>query len=238
MGAQHAYVRHRRYGVGRVLAYEGGLFPRVRVRFEDGIDRTLDLDPAGVDADAPPPYADPAPMRGGEPALTLADGRALDPLPRTDPAAERVVFTLGYEGRPIDRVLALLRAYRIGLLADLRDHATSRMREYGRKRLAATLAEADIAYVHCREWGNPKLRGDASDARRGPHEALHRYTTHLAPRLVDAAAFVERVLPQRPAFFGFAAEPFHCHRSRFTAMVLPHCPSRPQVYHILPDEPA
>ena len=225
-----AYFRHRHFGLGRVLSYDPDLFPRVCLRFEDGVDRVFELDPASPDAQSDPVHG--ASQLANPPRLT--DGRTLDPVPAADPSADRVVFTVGYEGLALSDLIALLQTHRVGVLVDIRDAPVSRKHGFSKRELERSLRQADIGYILKREWGNPKRKADTTDARKSRVHALVRYTSHLAPQIVEAAAFVESVLPQRPAFLCYEQEPFHCHRSRFVALVMPHCQPQPQVHHILP----
>ncbi len=243
------YLRHQRYGLGRVVRWERGLFPRVHVRFEDGVDRTMELDPAQP-VNAPPrdqsDHPSPAPRAGRALAPThwgtswgdgfrLVDGGNLERVPGFDAAAEPIVFTIGYEGRTIAEFVATLERHRVGLVADIREAPVSKRRGFGKAELEAALRDADIAYVLKRKWGNPKRKAGGIDERRDPPAAMTVYTTYMTPYIVQAAAFVQEVLAQRPAFLCYEAEPFHCHRSRFTTLVLPHCRPEPAVHHILPD---
>lgn len=243
------YFRHQRYGLGRLVRWEQGLFPRVYLRFEDGMDRTLELDPADpVEGPMHDPVSDPpASPRAGlalaparprfirEGSLHLVDGGDLEKLPGFDATAERIIFTIGYEGQTLEQFIQRLGAHRVGVVVDIREAPVSKRHGFTKRELQAKLKAAGVGYIMKREWGNPKRKAGGVDERRDPRGAMTAYTEYLAPHIVDAAAFVQDIMPRRPAFLCYEAEPFHCHRSRFTSLVLPHCQPQPAVHHILPD---
>ena len=170
----------------------------------------------------------------GATVIPLADGGALECVDGYDATAERIVFTIGYEGRTVGEVIEELRRHAVGLLVDIREAPVSKRRGFSKAQLEAALRKADIRYVFKRDWGNPNRKAGGRDPRRAFRVAMTRYTAHLAPHIVDAAAFIAEVLAERPAFLCYEAEPFRCHRSRFTSLVLPHCQPQPAVHHILP----
>lgn len=242
------YLRHHRYGLGRVLSWDRGLFPRVHLRFEDGRERVLDVDPRreperGPTAGMPdPPGSARAgsllalrdPRRRAQAGVPLADGGALEWARGFDANADPIIFTIGYEGRTLDEILEQLRHHDVQLLVDIREAPASKRHGFAKRELEAAARKAGIDYALKREWGNPRRAKGGCDPRRNLSAAMARYTEHLAPHIVEAAAFLEQVLSRRPAFLCYEAEPFHCHRSRFAALVLPHCHPQPAVYHILP----
>jgi uncharacterized protein (DUF488 family) len=72
--------------------------------------------------------------------------------------ATEPIFTIGYGGRMIGDFLALLAAFEIALLVDVRSYPSSRFQpDYGKKRLAAHLKAADIGY---------RFMGDALGGKR------------------------------------------------------------------------
>lgn len=246
--AAGTYLRHHRYGLGRVLSWDKGLFPRIHLRFEDGRDRVLDVDPQREpEARAPAEIANPRPagragrmlpMRlpraRGAGSVYLADGDALEWAPGFDAHADPIIFTIGYEGRTLDGLLAQLKGHDVELLVDIRESPVSKRHGFSKPELEEATRAAGLDYTLRREWGNPSRAHGGTDPRRNLSVAMSKYTTHLAPHIVEAAAFVRDVLPRRPAFLCYEAEPFHCHRSRFATLVLPHCHPQPAVHHILP----
>jgi len=64
------------------------------------------------------------------------------------------IWTIGHSTASADAFLALLAAHRIELLADVRRFPSSRRHpQFNRESLVASLAAADISYLHCPELG-------------------------------------------------------------------------------------
>ncbi len=89
------------------------------------------------------------------------------------------IRTIGHSNHPIDRFVGLLRAAGIALLVDVRSMPYSRrFPQFGKERLAKSLAEAGIAYVHeGAALGGKPAGGDDYDAlaeRPAFKEALGR----------------------------------------------------------------
>lgn len=125
-------------------------------------------------------------------------------MPRT------ALFTIGYEGRALDELIAILASQRIDRVIDIRELPLSRRRGFSKTPLGTALAGAGIEYLHMREAGNPyrKLKDELSrDA------LLAKYRAHLR----GAKTTIENVAAQarghRAALLCYEAEPAQCHRS-------------------------
>lgn len=66
------------------------------------------------------------------------------------------LYTVGYEGRSLDDLLAALVAANVGRLVDVRELPLSRRKGFSKTALSQSLATAGIEYVHMRALGNPK----------------------------------------------------------------------------------
>jgi uncharacterized protein (DUF488 family) len=123
--------------------------------------------------------------------------------------------TIGYQAATVRSFLDALRADGVELLVDVRAVASSRRPGFSKSRLAATLAEAGIGYVHLRGLGTP-AEGRAA-ARAGQHARLRTiFREHLATAAARAelAELAELVRSGRRAcLLCFEADPAHCHRS-------------------------
>jgi uncharacterized protein (DUF488 family) len=144
--------------------------------------------------------------------------------------------TIGYQAATVGGFLEALRTARIELLVDVRAVAGSRRPGFSKSRLAATLAESDIGYLHLRGLGTP-AEGRAA-ARAGRVARLRTiYLRHLASRIAQAelAELVELVRSRRRVcLLCFEAEPAHCHRSMVADAVRAIVPVR--VTHLRPAE--
>jgi uncharacterized protein (DUF488 family) len=66
------------------------------------------------------------------------------------------LFTVGYEGRSLDELIAELLSVGIDRLIDVRELPLSRRRGFSKTALSNALHEAGIEYVHVKALGNPK----------------------------------------------------------------------------------
>ena len=124
--------------------------------------------------------------------------------------ARTVLFTIGYEGRALDELIAVLSSQKIDRVIDIRGLPLSRRRGFSKTPLGTALAAVGIEYLHMREAGNPYRKLKDTIPR---DELLAKYKTHFA-RARDA---VENVAGQarghRAALLCYEAEPAQCHRS-------------------------
>lgn len=136
-------------------------------------------------------------------------------MPRPPP-----LFTIGYEGSTLPRVLDGLRGAGVTLLIDVRAVAASRKPGFSKRQLAAGLAEAGIDYVHLQPLGTPKPGREA--VRAGHPELMRRiYAAHMtgdAPRvaLADARALG---LERASCLLCFEHDPATCHRRLVADMI-------------------
>jgi uncharacterized protein (DUF488 family) len=118
------------------------------------------------------------------------------------------VFTVGYEGRDLDEVVAILREADIDRVIDVRELPLSRRRGFSKTPLSEALASAGIEYVHLRIAGNP-FRGQRADVKR----CLALYQDHLdrSPEVISAV--LETARGHRAALLCVEREACNCHRS-------------------------
>jgi uncharacterized protein (DUF488 family) len=64
--------------------------------------------------------------------------------------------TIGYEAAPLDAVIRTLQETGVETLIDVRAVAASRRAGFSKRVLAASLADAGIAYAHLPALGTPK----------------------------------------------------------------------------------
>ena len=142
----------------------------------------------------------------------------------TEPAA--AVFTIGHSTRGIEEFIALLRGNGIELLVDVRRFPGSRRHpQFGRDELAASLADAGIAYRHEEALGGRR----AGDPSAGPspntawrQASFRAYADYMATPPFRAA--LERLMAdaavRRPAVMCAEAVPWRCHRRLITDALL------------------
>ncbi len=84
----------------------------------------------------------------------------------------RTLYTIGYKGADVDRVLAALKNAGVAAVADVRAVVSSRKRGFSKSALREALEAAGIGYVHFRDLGTPAAgrqaarAGDAAGMRR------------------------------------------------------------------------
>lgn len=94
----------------------------------------------------------------------------------------QTLFTLGYQGHSIATFLELLQAHGVTHVIDVRERPFSRKPDFNKKRLAAHLEAAGIAYTHLVELGTPKPIRD--EVRRSKN--FQQFFAAVTP-LVEAA---------------------------------------------------
>lgn len=132
------------------------------------------------------------------------------------PAAPPTLYSIGHSTRPIEEFVALLRMHGVRQLVDVRTAPGSRRNpQYGADALAASLAEAGIAYSQLKPLGGRRRpRADSPNAGwrnlsfRG--YADHMQTPEFAAALAQLIA-LGRAAPT--AFMCAEAVPWRCHRS-------------------------
>ena len=122
------------------------------------------------------------------------------------------LVTIGYEGRSAEGLVEELKSGRIGVLVDVRLTPLSRKPGLSKRRLAESLEQAGIAYVHLPALGNPKENRAAF--RAGDPRSRTRFRTLL--RSPEAAAALEQVAAlttdSRVALLCFERHASECHR--------------------------
>ncbi|MBV8759792.1 MAG: DUF488 domain-containing protein [Deltaproteobacteria bacterium] len=111
------------------------------------------------------------------------------------------LFTVGYEGRQLDEMIAALAAAKVDRLIDVRALPLSRRRGFSKTPLGNALRAAGIEYVHMREAGNP--------FRKEP-DPIGQYRTHLPADTVTLVA--DAVRGHRAALLCYEADVETCHR--------------------------
>jgi uncharacterized protein (DUF488 family) len=124
------------------------------------------------------------------------------------------LFTIGYEAATIDAFLDTLQAAGVRTLVDVRAVPLSRKPGFSKRRLAAALAERDIAYRHLQRLGTPAEGRNA--ARKGDSATMRRiYLDHLTePDAQAEMAMLRDQAAESPScLLCFEREPAMCHRS-------------------------
>jgi uncharacterized protein (DUF488 family) len=142
------------------------------------------------------------------------------------------LFTIGYEGTTVDRVVDALRQAGVAHLIDVRAVPSSRKPGFSRRQLEAAMQEAGLQYTHLRALGTPKPGRDA--ARRGDAATMHRiFDAHMqAPEPqaeLERAVAISREAPS--CLLCFERDHRMCHRDILAGLI--HGRTRAAVTHLL-----
>jgi uncharacterized protein (DUF488 family) len=143
--------------------------------------------------------------------------------------------TIGYQSATPEGFRRALEKAGVELLVDIRAVASSRRPGFSKTKLAASVEESGIGYVHLRALGTP-ADGRAA-ARAGKHAEMRAiFLAHMAtPDAKDALAdLAELVRAGRlVCLLCFETDPAHCHRSIVAAQLAELLPI--DVVHLFPD---
>jgi uncharacterized protein (DUF488 family) len=124
--------------------------------------------------------------------------------------------TIGYEGRELAEVIAMLSAAGIDRVIDIRELPLSRRRGFSKTPLGEALRAAGIEYMHMRAAGNPYRKQKDEIPRE---ELLAKYERHIAhaPDVVELV--VDAARGHHAALLCYEHEPHECHRSKLAPRV-------------------
>jgi uncharacterized protein (DUF488 family) len=138
------------------------------------------------------------------------------PPPRVARWPEDVIFTLGHSTLPIETFLALLQAYGIERLVDIRTISRSRHNpQFNDTALANSLKARHLQYVHLKALGGlrrPRKDSPNTGWRNGGFRGFadHMQTEEFRDAL---AALIRASRENRVAIMCAEAVPWRCHRS-------------------------
>lgn len=124
-------------------------------------------------------------------------------------------YTIGYEGRKIDQLLALLQDAEIRTLIDIRYSPISMYRpEISKKNISKSVEAIGIHYLHKPEWGVPKdIRAKAIDS--GTRDVIWEWYD----KFVIEQFFLKNLhwflnIEHPVVLMCYEADPTECHRHR------------------------
>lgn len=125
------------------------------------------------------------------------------------------VISVGYEGRTLDDLIAVLIQNAVDVLVDVRLTPLSRKKGFSKTALSSALAEVGIDYRHERNLGNPKENRIAF--RDGEAAARSRYLEHMHSKAGDSLeATAWLAASSNVAILCFELDHETCHRSCVT----------------------
>ena len=126
------------------------------------------------------------------------------------------VFTVGHSTLAIERFIAVLRAYGIACLADIRTVPRSRHNpQFNTDALAASLKAADIAYTPMPGLGGLRHPRKDSPNTGWRNESFRGYADYMQTEVFAAALhrLIAMSRQQHTAMMCAEAVPWRCHRS-------------------------
>jgi uncharacterized protein (DUF488 family) len=134
--------------------------------------------------------------------------------------SDRLLFTIGYQGRTVKALVLRLREAGVTRVVDVRFSPASPKPGFSGPALRRALEKAGLEYRGLAEVGNP-FREEAAEDLPG---ALAKYRAHLAARPDLPSLVLEAAAGARTALLCSEANPARCHRSVLTEVVAAAAP--------------
>ena len=138
------------------------------------------------------------------------------PRPQQADWPEGAIFTLGHSTLAIEHFVAVLQAYGIERLADIRTIPRSRHNpQFNDTALASSLAEQHFEYVHIKALGGLRRARKDSPNTGWRNESFRGYADYMqTPSFsVGLERLIEMSRDRRTAMMCAEAVPWSCHRS-------------------------
>jgi len=129
---------------------------------------------------------------------------------------EGAIFTLGHSTLPIERFVAVLQAYGIERLADIRTIPRSRHNpQFNDTALANSLTAQHVEYLHIRALGGLRRARKDSPNTGWRNEAFRGFADYMQTEEFEAAleSLIRMRRDKRVAIMCAEAVPWRCHRS-------------------------
>jgi uncharacterized protein (DUF488 family) len=138
------------------------------------------------------------------------------PPPQKAHWPEGAIFTLGHSTLPIERFVAVLQAYGIERLADIRTIPRSRHNpQFNDTALANSLRAEHLDYVHLRALGGLRHARKDSPNTGWRNDSFHGFADYMQTEEFENAleALIRMGKEKRVAIMCAEAVPWRCHRS-------------------------
>jgi uncharacterized protein (DUF488 family) len=136
------------------------------------------------------------------------------------------IYTIGHSTRPLDDLIAALKAHDINTLVDIRSFPMSRrMPHFNRDSLELSMPESGINYVWEKRLGGrrKKIREDSPNTAIR-NDSFRNYADYMLTEEFRTAAreLIERAERERPAIMCAERVYFHCHRMMVSDWLAAH----------------
>jgi len=145
----------------------------------------------------------------------------------------KTIWTIGHSTRSLDDFIAMLKASKIALVADIRSFPGShRFPHFNKEALELSLPENNIEYRHLKELGGRRKAVADSKNKAWRHIAFRGYADYMETATFATAIkeLEETALQQRTALMCSEAVWWRCHRSMVADYLKAH---RWKVMHIM-----
>lgn len=126
------------------------------------------------------------------------------------------LFTIGYEGRSLERYLNVLIQQNIKVLCDVRKNSLSRKYGFAKKTLQNACEAVNIKYIHLPELGIVSEKRQNLNNQSDYDNLFADYEKVTLPNQNKAIAFIQSLVKtySRVALTCYEASPQQCHRTR------------------------
>jgi uncharacterized protein (DUF488 family) len=128
----------------------------------------------------------------------------------------KTIYTIGHSTRASDEFLSIVRAFGIGLVADIRTIPRSRRNpQYDQESLKRFLAEHNLGYVHLAALGGLRRPRKDSPNIGWVNESFRGYADYMQTAEFEKAVedLVARAAETQTVIMCAEAVPWRCHRS-------------------------
>jgi uncharacterized protein (DUF488 family) len=126
------------------------------------------------------------------------------------------IWTIGHSTHPLDEFIAMLKAFRIEMLVDIRSFPGSRRYpHFNKEALSNSLVQNNINYLHMPELGGRRKAVKNSKNTAWRNEGFRGYADYMeTPEFNEAITSLEQIaLEKRTAYMSSEAVWWRCHRS-------------------------
>ncbi len=130
-------------------------------------------------------------------------------------ANEKLLFTIGYEGKTIDQYLFELLINNIQVLVDVRKNPFSHKHGFSGKSLREYSHKVGIRYLHLPELGVPSKLRQNLNGEETYKQLFEHYESEILPDKQESLELIRDLIKtkQRIALTCFEADPEMCHRN-------------------------
>ncbi len=146
-------------------------------------------------------------------------------------ATPALVAGVGYQKLTYEHFITLLRAKRIDLVVDIREHAFSFRPPFSRL-LGGSLRADGIDYAHVQILGTPKWIRAMHRHGKNDDEFRALYREHLLAHTEGLVSLAEDFAGRRMALLCYEADPAQCHRSIVLAELAKRLPKSTPIFDL------